>query len=91
MVVIAETSNKLIRIRGFRVNYLAHAHSKGVNDLERLASALFVTREMGGAADVVQRAKRLTELKPHVSPADAASSVEELDRIAAEAGSLTRV
>jgi len=26
MVVIAKTSNKLIRIRGFRVNYLAHAH-----------------------------------------------------------------
>jgi hypothetical protein len=26
MVVLAKTSNKLIRIRGFRLNYLAHAH-----------------------------------------------------------------
>jgi hypothetical protein len=27
MVVLAKTSNKLIRIRGFHIDYLGHAHS----------------------------------------------------------------
>ena len=36
MVVPAETSNKLIRIRGFRVDYVDHAHSASVKpDSER--------------------------------------------------------
>ena len=32
MVVLAKTSNKLIRIRGFHIDYLGHAQSEGTDD-----------------------------------------------------------
>jgi len=62
--------------------------SKGVAELERLATALYVTRELGGTSDLGARAARLRELKPHVGPADALAAVQEFDRIAAEAKTL---
>ena len=57
---------------------------KGVSELEKLATALFVTRQAGNTVDVTDRANRLHDLKPHVSLLDARAAVEELDRIAAE-------
>lgn len=62
--------------------------SKGVADLEKLATAFYVTRELGLTADASARANRLHALKPHVSPGDALHAVEEFDRIAAEAKTL---
>jgi len=62
--------------------------SKGVMDLEKLATALFVTRELGNTADATVRANRLHALKPHISPTDALASVHEFDRLSAEAGTL---
>jgi uncharacterized protein YwgA len=59
--------------------------SKGVAELERLATALYVTRELVGAFGPDTRVDRLRQLKPHVSPADALAAVQEFDRIAAEA------
>jgi len=64
------------------VEFIAHAFgSKGVAELERLATALYVTRELGDSSDAGARAGRLQELKPHVSPADALAAFQELDRI----------
>jgi len=52
-----------------------------------LATALYVTREEEGGRGVDERAKRLTELKPHVSMVDAKAAMVEVDRIIAEAHS----
>lgn len=59
--------------------------AKGVADLERLATALYVTQELGDDADVLARARRLHELKPHVSSDDAQVAMGELDSIVKEA------
>jgi hypothetical protein len=73
---------------GPRIEFIARVFgSKGVSELEKLATALFVTRELGATADVDQRANRLHELKPHVNRADALAALREYERIAAEAKS----
>jgi hypothetical protein len=53
---------------------------KGVAELERLATALFVANREG-IADVERRAERLVELKPHISSTDAFSASEQVDRL----------
>jgi hypothetical protein len=55
--------------------------SKDVKDLERLATALYVTLE-GNSDD---RAARLNTLKPHVAIQDARMAVAELDSLVEEA------
>lgn len=61
---------------------------KGVLELERLATAQWVTRELGEEASVEERARRLTELKPHIHRDVAISAVEDVDRLRAEAMSV---
>ena len=56
--------------------------SKDVKDLERLATALYVTLE---GAQPRERAARLNTLKPHVSLEEARIAVEQLDVLADEA------
>ena len=66
--------------------------SKGVAELEKLATALWVTRNPGNttdATDATGRANQLHRLKPHVSVPDALEAVQEFDRIASDAKSLT--
>jgi uncharacterized protein YwgA len=73
-----------------QVEFIANAFGeRGVADLEKLATALFVTREMGETSDPLQRASRIHELKPHVSEAEALASLQEFERIARDAKSLT--
>jgi hypothetical protein len=64
--------------------------NRGVTDLERLATALYVTREGVAGHTGGERARRLHELKPHVSLADAEAAVAEVDRVTREAGPLLR-
>ena len=59
--------------------------SKGVADLERVATALYVQKEMGFIS-MNERAKKITELKPHVSLSDAQTAVREVDRMFEEVG-----
>jgi len=54
---------------------------RGVLDLERLATALWVTRELGEAASVDARGHALVELKPHVKLDVAAAAIEEIDEL----------
>ena len=56
--------------------------SRDVKDLERLATALYITLEGGEPGG---RAARLNALKPHVRLEDAAKAVEELDAVVADA------
>ncbi len=50
-----------------------------VIDLERLATALYVTRESSPPADDERRAARLHEVKPHISIADAKLAIRQID------------
>jgi hypothetical protein len=65
----------------------AKVDGRGVVDLERLATALYVTREAilreedGG---VEARAWRLRILKPHVPEPNAVAAVEEIDKVLSE-------
>ena len=66
------------------IDFIAKAfEARGVADLERLATALFVTREIGDAASLPKKASRIHELKPHVSEAEALAALLEFERIAA--------
>ncbi len=53
--------------------------SKGVADLEKLATALWVTREKRDDASREARAARLHELKPHIRLLDALEAVDAFD------------
>jgi hypothetical protein len=57
--------------------------NKHVADLERLATALYVTQE--AAVDPELRSARINALKPHVSLQDAIAAVAEIDLLQAEA------
>jgi uncharacterized protein YwgA len=55
---------------------------RGVLELERLATALWVTRQQRDKpASAKRRANELVLLKPHVSPDAAISNVEEIDKL----------
>jgi hypothetical protein len=57
---------------------------RGVAELERLATALYVTQEIipDGSSDL--RAKCIIELKPHVNMEEARAAVKEVDEIIRE-------
>lgn len=55
---------------------------RGVMELERLATAMWMTRKEPGS--VRERAEALVEVKPHIPLDDAVFSVEEIDRLLAE-------
>lgn len=59
----------------FVVNHLAH---RGVKQLERVATALYfsVTTE---DLSIDERAAKICEVKPHISPSEARKAVEEVD------------
>lgn len=70
------------------INFVARVlGSKGVAELEKLATALYVTRDLGPSAEATKRADRLHFLKPHIDPADALKAVHEYDQIAADSRS----
>lgn len=67
-----------------RIEFVAEKLApKRVVELERLATALFVTME--GTVDEAQRAPRICELKPHIQPLQAQQAVQEVDEICREA------
>ena len=56
---------------------------KTVGEVERLATALYVTKRDSDHHDgsVRSRAERLSRIKPHVSVEDAAQAVKEIDAV----------
>jgi uncharacterized protein YwgA len=58
---------------------------KDVKELERLATALFVTKNEISDVSIEARAAKINELKPHVPLNLAQEAVEEFDRLADEA------
>jgi len=61
---------------------------KGVAELERLATALYVQLGSTGRSSLKSRAGNLTRLKPHISKADAEQAAREVDKMRAEAKQL---
>lgn len=62
---------------------------KDVSELECLSTAFYVLRE-SPKCDKKQRAKRITEYKPHIDYSDSFKAVEEVDQIVREADQFTR-
>lgn len=62
---------------------------RGVVELERLATALWVTRELGDAASVEARVARLHQVKPHVAITEGADAVREIDGMLTAAASVS--
>ena len=58
---------------------------KGVVELERLATAFYVGQRLVKGESVDARAKKVTELKPHITTEKARDAVRKVDRIASAA------
>lgn len=58
---------------------------KGVADLERLATALYVTKQYNSYESLDDRAAKLHELKPHVSISDAKNALEQVSEFQTQA------
>ena len=73
---------------GRQVSFVAETlGSKGVVELERLATALFV-RQSNAGASVEQRAVEINDVKPHITVNVAREAVKAIDRILSEADTL---
>ena len=75
---------KTMRRYGPSLDWIAgELGNRGVLDLERLATAMWITRQSPGSS-VAARAEAVVRAKPHISKDDAAFAVEEVDRLLAE-------
>ncbi|MDD2473151.1 MAG: hypothetical protein PHR49_04090 [Methanoculleus sp.] len=63
--------------------------NQGVKDLEKISTALYVTRELQNQ-NCEARARRITELKPHVPYSEAKEAVRFVDEMFREAGPIIR-
>jgi len=65
-----------------RLDFVAESMGgRKVGELERMATALYITKRETGPKSPEQRARRLTELKPHVSAEEAESAIVLLAQI----------
>ena len=86
---VAEIYPKTIARTANAVEFVAEQlDGRGVVDLERLATAFYVTHEQL-AETVEERARMLRSLKPHITEAGALRAVREIDQIISEAGTLS--
>ena len=67
---------------GDQVDFVARTFDrKGVAELERIATALYVTLEAMPGGDAGGRCARIRQLKPHISEEEARAAVQEVDKI----------
>lgn len=88
--VLKERFPKTLGAHRERIAFVARTlGDKGVVELERLATALYVTdKREDGRQSVTERAKKVNKLKPHVELVLAKQAVEDIDRLASEAKNL---
>lgn len=60
--------------------------NRGIGELERLATALYVTRRGAVKSTPKERAAELTSLKPHIGTVAAEEAVKEVDEMFRDAG-----
>jgi uncharacterized protein YwgA len=83
---IQDTYDKTVTRYEKRIAFIAEKlGAKGVADLERLATALYVTEQQEAGESPEKRAINLCELKPHISADQAVAAIQEVDQIIAEA------
>jgi len=82
---IQDIYSKTLKQYESRITFVAEKlGGKGVAELERLATALYVTQEQDEISSSHERVKTLTTIKPHISTEQAAIAIEEIDRIIEE-------
>lgn len=91
-IVLTEQSNYIRRLYSRtleryqnKISFVAEKlGGRDVADLERLATAYFISERLGGAS-IEERANELTKVKPHIPMELAKVAVQTVDRIAEEA------
>jgi len=84
---LKETFPETIDRYAGKIAFLGHwLCSKGVAELEKLATALYVTKDLN--VEQGQRAAKIHELKPHVSLEEAREALIEVDTQMSAAGEL---
>jgi uncharacterized protein YwgA len=82
---IQDLYSKTVETYDERISFVTRTlGSKGVADLERVATAFYVTDAENSPSSVDERAAKLTELKPHIARDEALAAVREVDEIIAE-------
>ena len=72
-----------------KINFIAgKLGNKGVAELEKLGTALFVTLKEKEYIDSSKRAERINAIKPHISIEESANAIREVDQIIQDAGTL---
>lgn len=76
---------RTIALYSSQINFVAERIApRSVVDLERVGTALYVTRQ-NPSSSPSERARLVTELKPHISDVLALSAVHEVDKLLTEA------
>ena len=84
---LEELLNRMSERYGPALDWIAEQlGGRGVMDLERLATAMWMTRKEPGS--VKARAEAVVKVKPHISLDDAMTSVEKIDRLLTESDSV---
>lgn len=75
---------KTLREYKNQIEFVAeHLGDKKVTELERLGTALYVTKKHADD-DAETRAKHISSLKPHISPPEAIAAVKDVDQMQKE-------
>lgn len=83
---VQELFTNTIAAYDYQITFIAdQLGNKNVAELERLATAIFVTRRADEDSSVDDRSNELRRLKPHISPESAHDAMEEVDRLTSEA------
>lgn len=82
---VEQSFSKTMARYGTALDWMAKTlGNRGVMDLERLATAMWVTRKLDDEAPVSERAAALRAAKPHISEDDAEAAVKEIDELLAQ-------
>jgi uncharacterized protein YwgA len=72
-----------------RIDFISgKLRDKGVAELEKLGTALFITLQEREIIDTTKRAEKINALKPHISIEEATTAIQEVDQIIHESDSL---
>ena len=80
---------KTLKKHDRKIEFIANElHSKGVAELERLGTALYVTLESSKRESVKVRASRVHCVKPHIAIEEAVEELKHVDAMKEQAGPL---
>lgn len=83
---LIEMNSELISQFKSQIEFVSKEVGRGrVADLEKIATALYVTTELSRMAPIEQRAERIRHYKPHIKKEDAITAVECIDKLSENA------